>query len=63
MTNRQVDQLAKFAADWVKAGGKLDIQVLPDTCRKCGKGVYQHNGSPSWQNRFTCPACKHSVSR
>jgi hypothetical protein len=56
MANRQVDQLAKFAADWVKAGGKLDIQVLPDTCRKAPPLA------ESWEGRLAARTLTRAVN-
>ncbi len=61
MTDDEVDRLAKWCADFVKAGGKLEVKV-DRRCRKCGKGEYRHHGSPNWMNRFTCTECGHNVS-
>ncbi len=63
MTDKKLNALAKAAAEFVKAGGKLKIKVMPDICRKCGKREYLSHPSPNWMNRYTCPACGHSVSR
>lgn len=62
MTNEQLDSLAKFAVEWVKAGGKIELQVAP--CKKCGSQErYQSDPLPNWMNRWTCPKCGRHESR
>jgi transposase-like protein len=62
MTNAQLDSLAKFAAEWVKAGGELEIKSPP--CPRCGSEErYKSNPSPNWMNRWTCPDCGRHESR
>lgn len=62
MTDQEIDRLARFAADWIKAGGSIEVQVAP--CPKCGaKERYQSNPSPNWMNRWTCPKCGRHESR
>lgn len=63
MTDDQLDRLARACAEHVKAGDKIEIVVTEKACRKCGQAEYQLNSSPNWQNRWTCPLCKHSISR
>ncbi len=64
MTDKQVDALAKVVAEHVKAGGTIEVIPYAEACPKCKQAVlYRYNGSPNWQNRWTCPKCGRHESR
>lgn len=57
-----VDEAARFAAEAAKRGVKVEVVV--SKCKRCGSTEpYRHTGTPSWQNRWTCPNCRRHESR
>jgi predicted RNA-binding Zn-ribbon protein involved in translation (DUF1610 family) len=64
MTDEDIDNLAKLAADHVAAGGTIEVVAAGPACKKCGgRDPYRYNGSPNWMNRWTCPQCGRHESR